>query len=148
MRDPETWYKSVTDTIYRGLTMRMPDDVPESRRQQMAMARKIMLEDTFGGASRTRPTRSKSSTATTRRCATTIDPSRLLVFDVKEGWGPLCRFLGVPQPDEPFPRLNDTATMQAMMKQMQEESRRQQRGCGGSADVSLPVSLQHQSPVD
>ena len=59
--------------------------------------------------------------------AETVDPARLLVFDVKEGWEPLCRFLGVPQPDQPFPRLNDTATMQARMKQMQEESRRQQR---------------------
>lgn len=23
-----------------------------------------------------------------------------------DGWGPLCRFLGVPEPDEPFPHLN------------------------------------------
>lgn len=36
---------------------------------------------------------------------------RLLVFDVKEGWGPLCKFLGKPVPDEPFPRVNDTSQM-------------------------------------
>ena len=47
VRNPETWYKSVTDTIYRGMTMRMPDNVPEPRRLQMAMARKIVMEDTF-----------------------------------------------------------------------------------------------------
>jgi hypothetical protein len=40
----------------------------------------------------------------------TIAPERLLVFDVKEGWEPLCAFLGVPVPeDEPFPHVNDTA---------------------------------------
>ena len=28
---------------------------------------------------------------------------------MKEGWGPLCEFLGVGVPeDEPFPHLNDT----------------------------------------
>jgi len=33
------------------------------------------------------------------------------VYEVKEGWGPLCEFLGVEEPDIPFPRVNDTAEM-------------------------------------
>ena len=40
-----------------------------------------------------------------------IPADRLLVFEVKEGWEPLCRFLDVPVPDCPFPRVNDTETM-------------------------------------
>ncbi len=36
----------------------------------------------------------------------TIAPERLLVFHPKEGWEPLCSFLGVPVPKEPFPRVN------------------------------------------
>jgi hypothetical protein len=35
-----------------------------------------------------------------------IAPERLLVFDVAEGWEPLCRFLKVPVPDTPFPHRN------------------------------------------
>ena len=48
----------------------------------------------------------------------------MLVWQVKEGWGPLCKvdilkilnnsfvqFLGVPVPSEPFPNVNDTPTM-------------------------------------
>ena len=35
---------------------------------------------------------------------------RLLVYEIKEGWGPLCEFLGVEEPDKPFPHLNDTHT--------------------------------------
>ena len=27
---------------------------------------------------------------------------------MKEGWKPLCDFLGVPVPDKPFPRVNST----------------------------------------
>jgi hypothetical protein len=34
----------------------------------------------------------------------TIPAERLLVFNVAEGWEPLCRFLGSPQPATPFPR--------------------------------------------
>lgn len=36
----------------------------------------------------------------------TIAPERLLVFTPSDGWEPLCRFLGVDAPDEPFPRSN------------------------------------------
>jgi len=37
-----------------------------------------------------------------------VPKDRLLKFHVKEGWGPLCKFLGVPEPDVPFPRVNST----------------------------------------
>jgi Sulfotransferase domain len=37
-----------------------------------------------------------------------IPPERLLVFDVIQGWAPLCEFLNVPTPDAPFPRVNST----------------------------------------
>ena len=54
----------------------------------------------------------------------TIDPKRLLVFEAREGWEPLCRFLEVSVPDEPYPRLNDTASTQAMILRMREVMRR------------------------
>src|SRR5438874_1763910 len=41
-----------------------------------------------------------------------VPPERLLVYEVSQGWGPLCAFLGVPVPDKPFPRLNDTKAFQ------------------------------------
>ncbi|MEO1552455.1 MAG: sulfotransferase family protein [Pseudomonadota bacterium] len=36
-------------------------------------------------------------------------PDRLLVFHPKQGWAPLCEFLGKPVPDAAFPNLNDRA---------------------------------------
>jgi len=36
-----------------------------------------------------------------------VPPEKLLVMDLKEGWGPLCEFLDLPVPDEPLPRAND-----------------------------------------
>lgn len=38
---------------------------------------------------------------------------RLLVYELGSGWEPLCAFLGVPVPDEPFPSSNSTEEFQA-----------------------------------
>jgi hypothetical protein len=47
-----------------------------------------------------------------------VPRDKLLVFDVKQGWGPLCEFLGVPVPNEPFPHLNESrGSMQARLFQ-------------------------------
>ena len=43
---------------------------------------------------------------------------KLLVFDVREGWGPLCDFLDLPVPDLPFPHLNDTLAFQKNVESM------------------------------
>jgi hypothetical protein len=41
-----------------------------------------------------------------------IPKDRLLIFDVAQGWAPLCEFLGVATPDTPFPRTNNTQEFQ------------------------------------
>ena len=43
-----------------------------------------------------------------------VPEHRVLEFDVEQGWAPLCEFLEVAVPDEPFPRLNDTAGFRAL----------------------------------
>jgi len=35
-----------------------------------------------------------------------IEPERLLVYEVSEGWEPLCAFLNLPVPETEFPRIN------------------------------------------
>lgn len=39
-----------------------------------------------------------------------VPKERLLEYHVKEGWGPLCEFLGQPVPVDDFPRCNDADT--------------------------------------
>ena len=46
----------------------------------------------------------------------TVPKERLLIFSVKEGWEPLCKFLDVPVPEEPFPRTNDSKAMSNMIR--------------------------------
>merc|ERR1711990_1427828 len=44
-----------------------------------------------------------------REVKQTVPPQQLLVFQVKQGWKPLCQFLGVPELDIPFPRVDNVA---------------------------------------
>ncbi len=47
----------------------------------------------------------------------TVPPDKLLVYEVKEGWGPLCSFLGVPVPEgRPFPHLNDAEEFRSRIR--------------------------------
>lgn len=52
-----------------------------------------------------------------REVRSVVPADRLLIFDVKQGWGPLCDFLKVPVPgDRPFPWLNDIASVKARLR--------------------------------
>lgn len=49
-----------------------------------------------------------------------IPEDRLLVYDVRSGWPPLCEFLKIPCPEAAFPRTNSSlefkSTLDGMMK--------------------------------
>ena len=51
-----------------------------------------------------------------------VPQDRLLVFECKEGWKPLCKFLDLPIPDEPFPRVNDTPQLMAAISKIKRTS--------------------------
>jgi hypothetical protein len=124
VRDPEAWYKSVIDTIYQPMKLPAPDGAPEIVRLQSEMVRKAILSETFDNRFEDKAHAIEVFERHNQEVRDTIDPARLLVFDVREGWAPLCRFLEVPVPDEPFPRLNDSATTQAMIRMMRESTRK------------------------
>ena len=42
-----------------------------------------------------------------------VPSNRLLVFEAKQGWEPLCKFLELPIPEGQFPHVNDTPAMLA-----------------------------------
>jgi hypothetical protein len=124
VRDPEAWYKSMTATIYQPMKSPAPADAPELVRLQTEMVRKSILGETFDHRFEDKAHAIEVFTRHTQEVRGAIESARLLVFDVREGWAPLCRFLEVPVPDEPFPRLNDTATTQAMIRMMRESVRK------------------------
>ncbi|KAF2256708.1 hypothetical protein BU26DRAFT_473168 [Trematosphaeria pertusa] len=45
-------------------------------------------------------------------------PEKFHMMELKEGWAPLCKILGTPVPDEPFPRLNDADAVKGTVSQI------------------------------
>jgi hypothetical protein len=119
VRDPESWYKSVMNTLWQARQGWLAAGLgPES--EGMRRLTDVMI---WQGAMQGRFLDKEYAIAFfnrhIRHIKDLVPRDKLLVFDAKEGWEPLCGFLGVPAPDKPFPRLNDTAAFQEMMRQLQ-----------------------------
>ena len=123
VRDPEKWYESVTSTIYRPhrIAKSTPAFSPFSiitniTKSSSPFARHTALVDDliWGGTFHNRIEDKEYAIAIFKQhieeVKRYVPPEKLLVFNVKEGWKPLCDFLGVEiPPDKPFPYLNDRA---------------------------------------
>jgi hypothetical protein len=124
LRDPEAWYSSMYDTIYQPMKTPPTPDLPDFRRLQMEMVRKSVLEETFDNRFEDKAYAIAVFNRHNQEVRDSIDPKRLLVFDARQGWEPLCRFLEVPVPGEPFPHLNEKAATRAMIDRMREAFRK------------------------
>lgn len=99
VRDPARWFDSMQDTIFPFLASLEVTGGP-------GLPGAVIVDATFD---RRTDDRAHCEGVSTRHIETvrgTIPEDRLLVFDVREGWEPLCAFLGVQIPDTPFPRTN------------------------------------------
>ncbi|CAN5370793.1 sulfotransferase family protein [soil metagenome] len=47
-----------------------------------------------------------------------VPEKQLLIYDVSEGWGPLCKFLELPEPLEPLPHLNKKENFKGMLAEL------------------------------
>ncbi|WP_305924592.1 sulfotransferase family protein [Nonomuraea turcica] len=132
VRDPHPWYVSMQTLIATGPGRELPPNLPERAAEVFgALKRYGPIMDHIGQSifgdqdwhSRDgMPAEEIAVAAFDRHVATvreSLPADRLLVFDVREGWEPLCRFLDVDAPvDEPFPHLNDAAGMQRTMERL------------------------------
>ncbi len=119
VRDFESWYKSATNTIY-AVGKKQPAWtrlIPKPRKIDR-MTRNIIWDGKFDGKFEDKAHAEKVWTQHIEDVKAYLPQERLLVFEVKDGWEPLCNFLGVPVPEGDFPRVNDTAQFQEMIKGM------------------------------
>lgn len=103
-RNPENWLDSFSETIYPFMSDRTR--VRDEMQPWIDMAVRVIANTGFP-AGLDRAGLERAFHAHTAAVTATIPSDRLLVYQVKHGWGPLCSYLGVPVPDEPFPRTND-----------------------------------------
>jgi hypothetical protein len=103
-RDPARWADSFGATIYTLLAGK--DEAPPEMRDWLEMAGDVIAKTGFPPGLDADGLK-RAFIAHNEAVKATIPASQLLVFEVKQGWEPLCAFLGLPVPDEAFPRTND-----------------------------------------
>ncbi|MCJ1310712.1 hypothetical protein MMC25_004378 [Agyrium rufum] len=113
-RDAAAWYKSVANSVKKALgspimwTMSKLDGTFMARFYPMVTKMSYGL---FGPTGYDDPEntmrRYRAVYQETRDCMKD-HPDMMLEFQLKQGWEPLCRFLDVPVPNEPFPHVNES----------------------------------------
>jgi hypothetical protein len=111
VRDANSWYDSVSETIF---SPRMQSSFAGTPVEAMM---KGVIFDAFNGRADERAFMTDWFTRRNQQVVDALPAERLLVFSPKQGWEPLCTFLGVPVPDAPFPRVNSRDEIGAMADQ-------------------------------
>jgi hypothetical protein len=106
LRNPQSWVESFSETIFTALAGRA--EAPEEVHPWMDMCLGVIARAGFEQGMDA-PALAAAFNAHNEAVRSAIPPAQLLEYQVKEGWEPLCEFLGVAVPEEDFPRTNDRA---------------------------------------
>ena len=121
VRDDESWIKSwnvLNNQILKSFTFRILAKIPgTSFKLQKDIHNKMILGEhgAFQGA-KTDKEKMKKFNEWNESVINFVPKDRLLVYEVKQGWAPLCKFLNVDVPDIPFPYKNKTKNMGHMSR--------------------------------
>lgn len=118
VRDEKRWYDSCLGTIHtlsflvpRWLTRMIP---PLDRVVRMVVG--TVWDGVFQGRFKDREYAIEIYRAHIAYVKANAPPDKLLVFEAKQGWEPLCEFLGVPVPEGSYPHLNDSARFKLIIR--------------------------------
>jgi len=115
VRDPQRWFESTQETIFseRGIEM--------LRKTPMKPFLEKVAWNLFGDRIHDRDFMVDMFNKHNAEVQKAIPKERLLVYEASQGWEPLCKFLGVPVPTAPFPRVNSREEMNAMIAEHGDE---------------------------
>ena len=117
-RDPEEWYEDIRGTVFQPASSHVNKSYSEEVRKFddylagcitriHSMQARILEDGYFEGRFDDKEYSIKRYVQWNEEIKAAYPPDRLLVYQVTEGWKPVCDFLEVPVPeDKPFPHLN------------------------------------------
>lgn len=108
-RDPGKWFDSTNETIH---SLEFAKFIKNSPFGEMV---KKTIWDVMGNRMQDRESMISFFENRSAEIVDSIAPERLLVYQVSDGWGPLCEFLGVPVPEMAFPRINSRDETKQML---------------------------------
>jgi len=113
VREPGDWYDSMFKTIW-AIQPAFPWWFPRSVR---TIHNEIIWNGNLKGNFEVREKGIEAYKDWIEEVKKTVPSQRLLVYNVEEGWKPLCDFLGVPVPEgEPYPHINERKSFVRIIK--------------------------------
>jgi hypothetical protein len=107
VRDPDDWFDSVQATIAPFIAARGRHPSPHVN-AIAEMAYQTIVVPVFQDRLSDREHATRVFREHIAEVQAETPARRLLTFDLREGWRPLCGFLGVEVPDMPFPKTNSS----------------------------------------
>lgn len=104
-RDPEAWFRSTQQTIFAEGSSPPVADFGEMNEKVI----RRLFDGRMHDHDHVIDVYQRHNAEVRRR----IPAERLLVYQVAQGWEPLCAFLGVDIPETPMPKVNSTEEFQA-----------------------------------
>ena len=109
MRPVESWWESYSNTIMKFFLEMLPQVPDDHVRNTGNMAKKVISKWAFGTADiDDRQAATAAYEAHVAAVSDAFSDDRLLKFDVREGWEPLCAFLDKLVREGEFPRSNSS----------------------------------------
>ncbi|MCY7410184.1 MAG: hypothetical protein LH473_07915 [Chitinophagales bacterium] len=117
-RDPESWYKSFSETILWAtqpdvkrilrMMIRLPFSSTLRKKMRVLKFNGGMIRKMLGENFKDKEAAIEMFNLHNQDVLAKVPKDRMLIYDVKQGWEPLCTFLNVPVPNTPFPKTNST----------------------------------------
>lgn len=125
-RDAETWYESMKNTVFWAINpdpgrkfrimIRFPFSSTIRKRSRVFKYNKRMMKRFFGEDLGNKAKVIDRYKTYNDQVLASIPKDKLLVYDIRSGWEPVCEFLQVPVPKIPFPKSNTTEEFLHNMK--------------------------------
>lgn len=118
VRDPEKWYASAERTIYAlkeaALRGALAEDRVVAPPEVLLMIKTLIWDHTFEDRFADKAFAIEVFERHNEDVKRTVPADKLLVYEIQQGWEPLCEFLDVDVPADEFPHLNDAETFRQM----------------------------------
>jgi hypothetical protein len=118
VRDPESWHVSIMNTLYQ-ISRRFNKftRIIPSVHQFLNAMEKAIWEGVFHNKVEDKAHAVKVFKDHIEEVKRMVPKERLLIFEARHGWEPLCAFLDVPVPvNKPYPHENDGRTIRQILK--------------------------------
>jgi hypothetical protein len=129
VRSFESWHKSAYNTIWKAGPQTIPQKLfmmirllLNPRLRKVIKCIKVVKRNVWGkhfeGRFEDKTFAEEVFNQHIENVKANVPADKLLIYEVKDGWKPLCEFLGLPEPPEPLPHLNKKENFKTMLVEL------------------------------